>query len=1223
MLDERLLEDPTRCPNCALQLREPRTKRCRGCAITLTGPTADQVWRVGLSAAHLLREREGLLKRMRIEAHDSLTRSARPAAPPAAPATVPAMAPAETAETAVQPPPQAPRSVPTPPRPSEARLREMAEVGRRRVARIVLGAGVLLVVVAALVFVAVTWNRTGTAGRALVMAFALVLAAVGTAVAERRELPATAEAMAALTVAMGLLDGFAAWSADLAGLRGGDALLVTAGTLLAVGGAAALGSMLAPLRALRVSAGLLLQGPLPLLVASFGTGRDSLLPLAIGLGLQAAVDVVLLRWTHAKAARGLRIVAEVGVLCYWLAAVGLTFAQGEGGASAGTMLGLAAIAGGIAYTLRGGAVVRHMASGSAMFGSLSALALLLAAQPRSDESDLPIAWAGVGLLIMVAVLLAVLFAVPRPFRAGPIAVLAPLTAAPAFWAVAAVATAGFGPVSWTKHTWDLNAVGGGTRGTVTATGGDWTFGLAPLALWPLWAVVAVLGAALFGRRGRTLAVVFAGVALEALLVVAPVALDLPLWAALGWHVVVALALGCTGRVREWLPAVGAFHCVLAVLWSTANPMASIVVWAVAAAGLAGAAVLLPARPAVDLTKRDRPAGAPGRRRRRPGLSGTGIPHRHRGVRRADPRTGRHRSAHPRSPGAGPLLRTPIRGRRRPDPGLRGRRDGGDPRGRVQGGDLSRAGPARRARGPGRAARAAPLLDHPHAARRRRRGLGDRHRHHVECPRPARRGLGRALLVGVAGAIRDLPTLRPAWSATAAIGWVGAVAAGAHAFGADRPATGIAALVAAALLIPAATPLSGLPSTALALEGTAAAAMPIALVAGRETSPVAFAIAAAAALYGAVLGRTVLRPAWAPATAGLLYATTAATLHRLDVGQSGQAVALACAATLLLLIAPHLHDAPKAALAVEGVAAAAALIALAASGDLLPIALGVVAAGTLHGAFRGRTVLRPGWAPATVVLGCAAVPATLHRLDIDPAWKALAAVGAAALVYIGTARLPRPQPPTALAAAACAFSALGVTLVVAPERSWIALAATGLAALTTPTGPLRLPATIAAAPLLFAAYWVRVALFGVEQPEAYTLPLGVALLIEGLLRRRARPDTNSWAAYGGPLAVLLLPSLPLAVAQGEPIRPSLLGLAAIATLLIGARFRLQAPLFLGAAVIATVGLVHLLPHLAPVYDAVPRWAVLGTAGLLLIVIGAGYERRLRDLKRLRRAVGRLN
>ncbi|MET7300648.1 hypothetical protein [Embleya sp. NPDC005575] len=61
---------------------------------------------------------------------------------------------------------------------------------------------------------------------------------------------------------------------------------------------------------------------------------------------------------------------------------------------------------------------------------------------------------------------------------------------------------------------------------------------------------------------------------------------------------------------------------------------------------------------------------------------------------------------------------------------------------------------------------------------------------------------------------------------------------------------------------------------------------------------------------------------------------------------------------------------------------------------------------------------------------------------------------------------------------------------------------------------------------------------------------------------------------------------------------------------------------GAAVPATVGLVHLLPHLAPVYDAVPRWAVLGTAGLLLIVIGAGYERRLRDLKRLRRAVGRL-
>ncbi|MFI6584041.1 SCO7613 C-terminal domain-containing membrane protein [Embleya sp. NPDC050493] len=1256
MLNEWLLDDATRCPGCAQQLRMPRTERCHGCAIRLTGPQADRLWQIGVSAARLLRQREALLEHMRVEARQALT---RPAVPP--PAPTPTAAPAAA-------PAPVPATASAPARPPAARVREMAEVGRRRVARIVLGAGVLLVVLAAVVFVAVTWNRTGTGGRALVMALALVLCAAGTTLAERRELPATAEAMAALTVAMGLLDGYAAWAADLAGVRDGSAMLVGAATLLAVGGAAALGSVVAPLRALRISAALLLQGPLPLVIAWFGVGRASLLPLAIGLGLQAAVDVVLLRRIYAEAARGLRIVAEVGVLCYWLTAVVLTFAEGASGASAGTMLALAAIAGGIAFVLRRAPVVRHLASASAMAGSLAATALLLATRPAGEESDLPIAWAGVGLLLVVLVAMAPLFAVPRGFRAGPLAVLVPLTVAPAFWVVATPAVALAGPLSWPRRAWSLGSADTGSRDAIMA-GSDWDFGLAPLVLLPAAALVALTGVTLLrGRPGRTPVLVTAAVAAEGLFVVLPPALDLPLWAALGWHLVAAVGWGCAWRVRPWLPLLGPAHGALALAWATAHPLTSIVVWAIAAAGLTITAVLSPGRPASAPNSATAPghtttadahvpvqntadasesveesiappirkvAAAPGgltdKTTSAPDDRGGSTPRPHDADTEgdtdsdADAGTDDDATDHPERPTPLPLPHL-IRSRAAAlalalagvDVAMTAAHAGASTTmvGFVPAllfALVTLIALALRPTAP--TTRALTLVGATGWAVGSLATAGD-------TPVPLAVTLAAALTVSLVGTVRDLPGIRPAWAGAAALWWVGTVAAGAHAFGADRPGTVLAAVIAAALLFPLAIACAGRPGMAVALEGTGAATLLGTLLVGRETSPVVFAIAAAATLCGALFGRTMLRPGWAPATAVLLYATTAATLYRLDVGVSGQAVAGACAAAILLVVATYLHDLPMAAIMIEAVAVFAAAVSIARSDGLLPVALAVVTAGTLHSALRGHGETRPVWAPATVVLCTATVAATLYRLDATDTVSALAAVGTAALSYIAVARLPRPAPAATLAAAACVLVAGTATAAVAPEQIWLVLAWAGVAAATTPAGPLRTPARLAALPLLFAAYWLRLALSDVTHPEAYTIPLGLVLLVEGMLRRRAHPDTDSWAAYGGPLAVLLLPSLPLAVSQGEPIRPSLLGAAAIVTLLVGARFRLQAPLFLGATVLATVGLVHLLPHLAPVYDAVPRWAVLGTAGLLLIVIGAGYERRLRDLKRLRRAVGRL-
>ena len=78
------------------------------------------------------------------------------------------------------------------------------------------------------------------------------------------------------------------------------------------------------------------------------------------------------------------------------------------------------------------------------------------------------------------------------------------------------------------------------------------------------------------------------------------------------------------------------------------------------------------------------------------------------------------------------------------------------------------------------------------------------------------------------------------------------------------------------------------------------------------------------------------------------------------------------------------------------------------------------------------------------------------------------------------------------------------------------------------------------------------------------------------------------------------------------RPLLLGLVALVVLLVGARSRLQAPLVVGSFVLAIVTLTQIGPYVA----ALPRWVSIGGAGVLLLGLGATYERRLRDLAGLR-------
>ncbi|CAM5587262.1 SCO7613 C-terminal domain-containing membrane protein [Streptomyces avidinii] len=237
------------------------------------------------------------------------------------------------------------------------------------------------------------------------------------------------------------------------------------------------------------------------------------------------------------------------------------------------------------------------------------------------------------------------------------------------------------------------------------------------------------------------------------------------------------------------------------------------------------------------------------------------------------------------------------------------------------------------------------------------------------------------------------------------------------------------------------------------------------------------------------------------------------------------------------------------------------------------------------------------------------------------WWALPVLAVPALAAALGPRLGEVRLPVEIAAAVAGVVALGLSAGRAGTLALV-LALAGVVCAGAAVRPERRVLGWAAGALFAAATWVRLAEAGVTAPEAYTLPVTVPALVVGVLRRRRDPQASSWTAYGPGLAATLLPSL--VAAWGDPgwLRPLLLGAAALAVTLAGAQRRLQAPLLLGGAVLAAVALHELAPYVVQVAGALPRWVPPALAGLLLLAVGATYERRLRDARRLRAAIGRL-
>lgn len=262
--------------------------------------------------------------------------------------------------------------------------------------------------------------------------------------------------------------------------------------------------------------------------------------------------------------------------------------------------------------------------------------------------------------------------------------------------------------------------------------------------------------------------------------------------------------------------------------------------------------------------------------------------------------------------------------------------------------------------------------------------------------------------------------------------------------------------------------------------------------------------------------------------------------------------------------------------------------------------------------------------AAITYATAFACATGAAWNLRPDHVGLLTLVVPALGALAAARLRRHPLTLPVEVTAVAAGGLAVVLTAGHATTLaLALALGGVIAAGTALRADRRPVGYAAGVLFLLATWVRLAAWSVDTPEAYTLPVTVPALAIGALRRRRAPETSSWTAYGPGLAATLLPSLIAAWSDAHWQRPLLLGTAALLITLAGARHRLQAPLVLGGTVLALDALHELAPFIVQVVDALPRWLPPALAGLLLLAVGATYEKRLRDARRVRDVLGRMH
>ncbi|GAB3078278.1 SCO7613 C-terminal domain-containing membrane protein [Micromonospora schwarzwaldensis] len=1059
-----------------------------------------------------------------------------------------------------------------------------AETSGRAVQGLLFVLGGLLLGTAAIVFTAVAWAAFGVAGRALILLAVTVLALAAPLLARARGLRGTAETIAAVGLLLVLLDGYAAWSVDLFGVAGWPgsryAALVAAVSAAVAAGYGRLSRLTAPWFAAWLAA----QPVLPLAVAA---ARPAAAGWALALTVLAlgdlAVVVALRRRTAAGpvlAGGAVRAGQVLGLLGHGVAltlAAGCALVPLAVGRAAGTPL----LAGGPLLAVALASVVGAGAAGGRVWRAVTAgllVPVLAAALVRPVAAERP------GLLLLaaglaVAVLAGAVRALPARLRTGPrvgaLAVAAGLgQVTVVLTGVVAAATA-------------VAAFRAGPGGSVPS----WGWQLPPALL-----LVAGAVALLTPRAARpVVGVVAAGLAVLA----APAVAGTP-WPAVlvaDLAVAAALLLGAVVRPRRGrvvVPVAASTGAVLAghaLLVGCAAPAGAVAVLAVTAvlgvtvaalgrrgagtqpvvAGLALAVALLavPAAVAVALLG----LGAPTWWQVRGGTAAVVVP----------------------------VVAVLTVRRRWPD--LTGYASTGLAVALAVVGLGPLVVPGRE---PVALYAAAGVLLALAG------GGGTRPAYALRAVGAALAGL--ALLAAAPGALAvlgDLP-VRP-WSGVPA----GTVAP------AQAARAGLTLLLlgaAAAAYARIGTPVG---RRVLAALPFGAVALPVLLAAAGAPWPVvpavAFGIGLAALLTAATAGRGLAAPVGdAPmSAAGASGVAAAGARPASTAGPAGARPASDVGGWPAVLV---LLGAVLGGFGFGGLVATRA-------GTLVGLGALVVAGVVAGVAGRPGVVRSAGWLGAVAAATGFAVTAPLAGgLPLRTAGFTVLAVAAVTLHAAPALRTTLRRAGAALEGAAQAVALLALLLTAGALRHaaavcvlWgVVVAVRVLRRGETPARRTGLAAVAGGSELLGG--WLLLAAGGVAVLEAYTVPAAVLALGAGLLALRRRPGLTSWLALGPGLGAALLPSLVsvLVAADPQPLRRLALGVVALGAVLGGAARRWQAPVLLGAATLVPLA----LHELARSWDLLPRWIFLALGGLALIGLAATYERRRRDLTRLRAAVTRL-
>ncbi|MCA0145046.1 SCO7613 C-terminal domain-containing membrane protein [Blastococcus sp. LR1] len=398
------------------------------------------------------------------------------------------------------------------------------------------------------------------------------------------------------------------------------------------------------------------------------------------------------------------------------------------------------------------------------------------------------------------------------------------------------------------------------------------------------------------------------------------------------------------------------------------------------------------------------------------------------------------------------------------------------------------------------------------------------------------------------------------------------------------ATAAGSLVGLALAIDAATPAESWAATAVLVVAGAAAIVLASRPAGPLPAPVPVA-ASAAAVGGLALTGSLAMGGGAGAIAatatGLVLLTLAVPAARLPVPV---AALTAGGAAMTFLGATFVSDLPD--------PRALPLLTL---GAVVPAALAAVRLPALR-------------VPATVTaLAAPALAIANARADgilaVAVAGLLFALLGATAF---GLAALRAGHREELVLAVGGGLAGVAAGLTSAGAGAWgqvgiqlgiVGVAAGGYALVSGRRGV----GALAVADLVLAC-WIAVGGAGVDTPEAYTLPAALGLLVVALPQLRA--GAPSWAAESPAVGVALVPSALVVVADPTALRLALVVAAAVLCTVGGVLRHRQGPFLIGAGVLLLVTVGRLGPY-APL---LPRWLSLGAAGLVLLVVGATYERR---------------